>query len=311
MEDKVYIPINKQLPSLYDPVEYILGLPSKKFRPSLCHLTATILKEVNADTETLGRALEVFHNFTLMHDDVMDNAPLRRGQATVHKKWSVSQAILSGDVMLIKAYEQLGNIKDATKSQIALKWFNKIAIEVCEGQQLDMDFEQKTAVNETEYLEMIRLKTAVLIGLSMVFGAISVGVEKNALTEIYKIGEQIGLLFQLQDDYLDVYGSPENFGKQVGGDIIEGKKTFAYLKAVQLSKTPELLQKVYLDKSIKNTDKIKAVRDLFDKTSLKEHLEADMQKHYDFIVKNIKNSILKGKATPLLSLLEKMYLRVH
>lgn len=227
--------------SLYSPVNYILQLGGKRLRPVLTLMTAEIF---NADYKiALDAALsiEVFHNFSLVHDDIMDDAPLRRGYQTVHEKWDVNTGILSGDAMLIMAYQLFENYEPVTFQALA-KLFSKTALEVCEGQQYDVDFEMRDNVTIGEYLKMIEYKTAVLVGAAMKMGAIVANASLEDQHSIYEFGKNLGIAFQLQDDYLDVFGDPKTFGKQVGGDIIENKKTYLYLKALEFSNEVDRLE---------------------------------------------------------------------
>lgn len=219
---------------LYEPIRYIMSLGGKRIRPLLTLITANLFTEKWEKTISPAMAVEVFHNFTLMHDDIMDQAPLRRGKATVHNKWDTNRAILSGDVMLVAAYELLSGIEEKYL-KTALNRFNRTAAEVCEGQQLDMLFAERPEVTKEDYLEMIRLKTSVLVGFAMELGGISAGADEATCRKLYTIGENLGLGFQQTDDILDVYADPEVFGKQVGGDIIENKKTWLLLRAVEKS----------------------------------------------------------------------------
>ncbi len=223
---------------LYDPIKYILSLGGKRLRPTLTLLTAdffggNIDKAMNA-----ALAVELFHNFSLIHDDIMDDAPLRRGKETVHEKWDVNTGILSGDAMLILAY-QLFEAYEPSMFQELAKLFSKTAIEVCEGQQYDVDFEVRDDVTIPEYIRMIDYKTAVLVGAAMKMGAIVAKASENCQEGIYDFGRNLGIAFQLQDDYLDAFGDPNTFGKQVGGDIIANKKTFLYLTTLKNSSPAE------------------------------------------------------------------------
>ena len=218
--------------TLYAPVEYILGLGGKRIRPVLALLAADAVGGTYEKALPAAMAVEVFHNFSLVHDDIMDEAPLRRGKATVHEKWNANTGILSGDVMLVMAYECL-NAYPATLFTELTQLFSRTAREVCEGQQYDMDFPLQENVSQEEYIEMIRLKTAVLLGCSLQMGAMIGGLTKAESEPFYAFGIQLGLAFQLQDDYLDAFGDPATFGKQVGGDIIENKKTLLYLLALE------------------------------------------------------------------------------
>src|SRR5690606_31980665 len=211
--------------SLYDPLHYILSLGGKRIRPILTLAAAQMFSDNYKAAMPQSIAIEMFHNFSLIHDDIMDKAPLRRGKTTVHKKWNTNTAILSGDLLLIKAYEQLAQCKPNYLPEI-LHVFNKTATQVCEGQQFDMDFETAQTVTVNNYLEMIRLKTAVLLGCSLQIGAIIGAANQNDAQNCYTFGENLGIAFQLMDDYLDAFGNPEKFGKQVGGDILANKKTY-------------------------------------------------------------------------------------
>lgn len=215
--------------NLYQPIEYILSLAGKRIRPQLVLLGADLFGYSNIEEVIPASvAVEYFHNFTLIHDDIMDKAPLRRGQATVHQKWNENVAILSGDALLIKAYEQLAKCPTPFVP-VLLTTFNKVALEVCEGQQIDMDFESREDVSEDEYVNMIRLKTSVLLGGALELGAIIAGASTTERAKLYSFGENLGIAFQLQDDILDAFGDPKTFGKQVGGDIIVNKKTILHI----------------------------------------------------------------------------------
>ncbi len=224
--------VTKEPKNLYDPVNYILSLGGKRIRPVLTLMTAEVFNVDCRAALPAAVAVEVFHNFSLVHDDIMDDAPLRRGNQTVHEKWDTNTAILSGDAMLILAYQHFEQYEPATFRELA-KLFSKTALEVCEGQQWDVDFETRNDVTEPEYLKMIEYKTAVLVGAAMKMGAIVAGTTTENANLIYDFGRYLGIAFQLQDDYLDAFGDPLTFGKQVGGDIIENKKTYLYLKALK------------------------------------------------------------------------------
>lgn len=258
----------KEPKSLYEPITYILQLGGKRLRPVLTLLTADIFNSNYKEAQNAALAIEVFHNFSLVHDDIMDAAPLRRGKETVHQKWNLNTGILSGDAMLISAY-QLFEYYDPEIFQALAKLFSKTALEVCEGQQYDVDFETRDDVTETEYLKMIEYKTAVLVGAAMKMGAIVAKASNEDAQKIYEFGRLLGIAFQLQDDYLDAFGDPKTFGKQVGGDIIENKKTFLYLKALQNASTEDKARLVDLfqEKSALNHDlKIEFVKQVFVKT---------------------------------------------
>lgn len=228
--------------NLYEPIRYILSLAGKRVRPMLAVMGAELFDDTALeDVLPASAAIEYFHNFTLMHDDIMDEAPLRRGQASVHKKWNDNVAILSGDVLLVKAYQELAKCPQ-DKVPALLQLFNQTAVEVCEGQQYDMDFEERAEVSESEYIDMIRLKTSVLLGCGLQMGAIIANADKASQALIYEFGVNLGVAFQLQDDILDVYGDPETFGKQVGGDILSNKKTILYSKLRALINKEDLVQ---------------------------------------------------------------------
>jgi len=254
----------KEPTQLYEPVKYILTLGGKRLRPVLTLMTADFFADEFKNAMNAALAVELFHNFSLIHDDIMDNAPLRRGQITVHEKWDINTGILSGDVMLILAY-QLFETYSAELFQQLAKLFSKTAIEVCEGQQYDVDFETRSDVTLPEYIKMIDYKTAVLIGAAMKMGAIVAGASENCQDGIYDFGRNLGIAFQLQDDYLDAFGNPETFGKQVGGDIIANKKTFLYLKAVENSseKEAQSLRTLFLETPEDPSEKIRATKEIF------------------------------------------------
>lgn len=250
--------------NLYEPIDYILGLGGKRMRPVLTLMAAEVFDTNFEKALPAATAVEVFHNFSLVHDDIMDDAPLRRGKVTVHEKWNLNTGILSGDAMLILAYQYFENYEPAIFKELA-KLFSKTALEVCEGQQYDVDFETRDDVAISDYLKMIEYKTAVLVGAAMKMGAIIAETSEENANYIYDFGLNLGIAFQLQDDYLDCFGDPETFGKQVGGDIIENKKTYLYLKAIEFAQAEERDQLLHLY-SIQpedNSDKIDSVKELF------------------------------------------------
>jgi len=254
----------KEPKNLYEPIRYILGLGGKRLRPVLTLMTAEIFDCPSEKALSAATAVEVFHNFSLIHDDIMDAAPLRRGNQTVHEKWDVNTGILSGDAMLILAYQYFENYEPMVFQELA-KLFSKTALEVCEGQQYDVDFETRTDVLLSEYLKMIEYKTAVLVGAAMKMGAIVAATTPKNANLIYDFGLNLGIAFQLQDDYLDAFGNPETFGKQVGGDIIENKKTYLYLKAMEQADaiSKETLALLFSEKNSSNSQKIEAVKSIF------------------------------------------------
>jgi len=255
----------KEPQNLYEPIKYILKLGGKRLRPVLTLMTAEVFGQDYKKSLNAALAVEVFHNFSLVHDDIMDAAPIRRGQETVHEKWDINTGILSGDAMLIMAYQLFENYDDSVFRALA-KLFSKTAIEVCEGQQYDIDFETRDDVTIPEYLKMIEYKTAVLVGAAMQMGAIVANASLEDQKRIYEFGKILGIAFQLQDDYLDAFGSPETFGKQVGGDIIENKKTYLYLKAFELSTgaNKQELQGLFSISPNDNIDKIETIKHVFE-----------------------------------------------
>lgn len=256
--------LNREPDNLYAPIRYIMNLGGKRLRPVLTLLTAEIFGSSYKDALSAAIAIEVFHNFSLVHDDIMDAAPVRRGQPTVHEKWNTTTAILSGDAMLILAYQYFENYEPKVFLALA-KLFSKTALQVCEGQQWDIDFENSEKVLLKDYIKMIEYKTAVLVAAAMEMGAIIANASKEDCTAIYNFGLNLGIAFQIQDDYLDAFGNPENFGKQIGGDIIENKKTYLYLKALEFgseSETTEIKEFFKADNH-GNHEKIDAVKALF------------------------------------------------
>ncbi len=255
---------SKEPHSLYAPILYILDLGGKRLRPVLTLMTAEIFETDYKQALDAALAVEVFHNFSLVHDDIMDDAPLRRGKTTVHEKWDINTGILSGDAMMIMAYQLFENYEPDVFKSLA-KLFGKTALEVCEGQQYDIDFETRNDVSEEEYLTMITYKTAVLVAAAMKMGAIVAGTSEEAQNAIYEFGKNLGIAFQLQDDYLDVFGDPKTFGKQVGGDILENKKTFIYLKALVLSNDDNRakLLNLYAEKEVDMDNKVEQVTQIF------------------------------------------------
>ncbi|TKC10561.1 polyprenyl synthetase family protein [Pedobacter polaris] len=262
--------------NLYEPIRYIMSLGGKRIRPVMVLMAAELFTTDINKALDVALAIETFHNFTLVHDDIMDNAPLRRGKATVHEKWGVNNAILSGDVMMVESNKHLSKV-DILVLKPVLDTFNATAQGVCEGQQLDMEFELRNNVSIDEYIEMIRLKTAVLLGGAMKLGAIVGGASTADADLLYKFGENLGIAFQLQDDILDVYGNPEKFGKQVGGDIISNKKTFLHLKTLALAQEHEVdsLTSIAIDQDVK----VNQVTQLYNKYEIKELATIEMNKY--------------------------------
>jgi geranylgeranyl diphosphate synthase, type II len=267
---------------ILQPVKYIIQLPAKRMRPVLALMSANLFADEVEKVIYPALALEVFHNFTLMHDDIMDNAPLRRGNATVHEKWNTNTAILSGDAMMIQAYQLMckapaHNLKDV------LNVFSTTALEVCIGQERDMQFEKRNDVSVEEYMEMIRLKTSVLVAGAMKIGAIIAGASEKDQDLLYKFGENIGIAFQLWDDYLDAFGDQAKVGKQKGGDIIADKKTFLLLQAIALSNEEDkkIIEKYKGASQTKNAEKVEAVMSIFENLHLKDLLQTEMKSYYN------------------------------
>ena len=272
--------------SLYEPIGYFLSIGGKRIRPILVLMAARLFDNKNPSVINQALAVELFHNFTLIHDDIMDKAPLRRGLATVHEKWNDSQGILSGDVLLIVAYQYLMKT-DAKHFGDLFTSFNKMAIEVCEGQQMDMDFEYRNDVQLSEYIEMIRLKTSVLLGCALELGAIVSDAFEHDRTHLYEFGVNIGIAFQIQDDILDVYADASKFGKQVGGDIISNKKTFLYLKAREHANVE---QHASFETQLTNSDfeeKVAVVRGLYDAMQVRQMAEETMNHYYDIALQHL------------------------
>ncbi|UJH68844.1 polyprenyl synthetase family protein [Allomuricauda sp. SCSIO 65647] len=259
--------VSKKPENLYDPVVYIMGLGGKRLRPILTLMAADLFGGDHKKAMDAAMAIEVFHNFSLVHDDIMDDAPLRRGQPTVHEKWNVNTGILSGDAMLISAYQCLEGYEGDTFKAL-LNLFSKTAIEVCEGQQYDIDFETRNDVAIGEYLKMIEYKTAVLIAAALKMGAIVASAPDEEQELIYEFGRNLGIAFQLQDDYLDAFGNPETFGKQVGGDIIENKKTFLYIEAYRHASEADrkTLVDLYALQPEDPTEKVQKAKAIFERS---------------------------------------------
>lgn len=259
--------ISKEPKNLYEPIEYILSLGGKRMRPVLTLMTSEVFDTDYKVALPAAMAVEVFHNFSLVHDDIMDDAPLRRGQETVHEKWDLNTGILSGDAMLILAYQYFEQYEPTVFRDLA-KLFSKTALEVCEGQQWDVDFEKRNDVTIPQYLKMIEYKTAVLVAAAMKMGAIVAKTSEKEGDLIYDFGLNLGLAFQLQDDYLDAFGDPETFGKQVGGDIMVNKKTYLYLKAREFSSAEKAseLEKLFSLQLDDNTEKIATAKAIFNES---------------------------------------------
>lgn len=276
--------------NLYQPMSYILGLGGKRLRPVLTLMTTEIFGKDYTDAMDAALAIEIFHNFSLVHDDIMDDAPLRRGKQTVHEKWDLNTGILSGDAMLIRAYQLFENYDQVTFKELA-KLFSKTALEVCEGQQYDIDFETRDDVTIPEYLKMIEYKTAVLLAAAMKMGGIIAHASSNDQDHIYDFGKNLGLAFQLQDDYLDAFGDPKTFGKQVGGDIIENKKTILYLSALDFGDEEQKNELLDLYSIVPKDpkEKIEAIKEIFQATgavsNAKDQIEQYTNKSFEVLEK--------------------------
>lgn len=271
----------KQPERLYAPIEYVMSQGGKRLRPTLTLLACDLFDGNVNDSIFPALAVEIFHNFTLVHDDIMDKAPIRRGLDTVYKKWNSDIAILSGDTMFAMAYQYAVKTNPSHITSV-LDVFSKTAIEVCEGQQLDMDFELREDVAIDEYIRMITLKTAVLLGASLKIGGIIAGADENAVNEIYQFGVNLGIAFQLQDDLLDVYGQEETFGKKNGGDIIANKKTFLYLKAIEKANPQQRkkLTELFQSTSILAEEKISSVISVYNELNIQNETELAMTDFY-------------------------------
>jgi geranylgeranyl diphosphate synthase type II len=272
------IPLGDKPKSLYEPIRYIMSLGGKRLRPMLTILSYNLYRSDIDKIMKYAAAVEAFHNFTLMHDDIMDRAPLRRGKPTVHEKYNSNIAILSGDVMLVKVYEMFMSLPDDQLREV-LRLFNKTAAEVCEGQQMDMDFETTKNVSEKQYLEMIRLKTAVLLGFSLELGAILAGASQEDRKALYDFGVNVGVGFQLMDDLLDVYADQKKFGKTLGGDIVSNKKTYLLIKALERKRTA--LNKWLSAKKFDKKKKVAAVTKIYDSLGIQELTQNKADKYFD------------------------------
>jgi len=275
---------------LYEPIEYIMSLGGKRMRPVLV-LTACDLFDGDTDKAiSPAIAIELFHNFTLVHDDIMDNAPLRRGNKTVHEKWNNNIAILSGDAMIVKAYQEICK-SDTSILSALLDVFSDTAIKVCEGQQMDMNYEKLSKISILQYIKMIELKTAVLLAGALKIGAIIGGAREQDTNALYEFGKHIGIAFQLQDDILDVYANADKFGKQRGGDIIANKKTYLLLKAMEMAENnrymKEELQQWIAAPEFNPSEKVEAVTNIYNFLNVKELARNEMKKHYDSAIQSL------------------------
>lgn len=288
--------------NLYDPITYFLKLGGKKMRPVLTLMGCELFDTNYKKAKGAALAVELFHNFSLIHDDIMDEAPLRRGNETVHQKWNSNIGILSGDALLVIAYQQLASYEPTILAQL-FPLFNQTAIEVCEGQQYDMDFESRNDVAIEDYLQMIKFKTAVLLGCSLKMGAIVGGANESDAQELYNFGVNLGLAFQLQDDILDVYADQNKFGKQVGGDIIANKKTYLLLKAFEDSNSAQrsILNSLMVESDLEK--KVNGVKAIYEELDVKGKAELKMDAYYKISLNNLDAiQISEEKKKPLLEL---------
>ncbi len=303
---------SKEPQGLYSPIQYVLALGGKRIRPVLTLMSCNIFSDDISQAIAPALGLEVFHNFTLLHDDIMDKAPIRRGKETVHIKWNDNTAILSGDVMQIEAFKLMTLAPDIVLKEV-LSLFTQTAAEICEGQQYDMEFENRTDVAAEEYIEMIRLKTAVLLGCALKIGALIGGANESDAQHLYDFGLHVGLAFQLKDDLLDVYGNEENFGKKIGGDIICNKKTYLLIQAKKNANPEQKKQLNYWLEQINfdSDEKIKAITDMYNSIGVKQICEEMMSHYYNKAIANLEDVELESsKKHELRNLAEKLMSRI-
>ncbi len=307
------VQIGREPFSLYDPINYTLQSGGKRVRPVLVLMACNLFTDDIEHAIKPAVGLEIFHNFTLLHDDIMDHADIRRGNPTVHKKWSENTAILSGDAMFIQAYEYFLDCQSPNFRDI-LKAFNQTAREVCEGQQYDMEFEERDHVTEQEYLRMIELKTSVLIAAALKIGALLGGSNKKDADLLYDFGRNIGLAFQLQDDFLDVYGETEVFGKKIGGDIVANKKTFMLIKAKELARDEDLkiLNDLLNAKNMERETKVDSVKKIYNKLNIHNLVKLRIEELNQLALDSLaKVSIEENKKSELKKLAENLIHRIN
>jgi geranylgeranyl diphosphate synthase, type II len=304
----------KQPTHLYDPIDYIMQLGGKRLRPALLLMSYNLFSTDMERALPAAYCIELFHNFSLVHDDIMDAAPLRRGKPTVHTKWNLNTGILSGDAMLILCYDYLLAAKAGRKLAEIIAIFNKTAIEVCEGQQYDMDFEQRTDVKIETYIEMIALKTSVLLAAALQIGALLGGASKKNATHLYEFGKNIGIAFQLQDDILDAFGDPALFGKKLGGDIVQNKKTYLVIKALELADIAtknELFQWMNTPTTDENA-KIQAILHIFNRLEVRAAAEMEQSRFLATAFQHLeKVTVAPDKKNILIDLANELMLRKH
>ena len=294
---------------LYRSIEYVMGLGGKRMRPILLLMAHQLFDNNIEKAISPALGVEIFHNFTLLHDDIMDQAPLRRGQQTVHEKWNKNVAILSGDTMLVQAYNFLVDVDRSIIKEL-LAVFNKTATQVCEGQQMDMDFESQKAVPLPTYLKMIEYKTAVLLGASLQIGGITANASKDEQNHLYQFGINMGIAFQLKDDLLDAFGDEADFGKQIGGDIRANKKTFLFLKALQLANNQQKQDLVsYYADDDQSEQKVMSVKNIFTDLAIQQHTIDMMKAYYTIAMKHL-DAIDSDKKQPLLDFSKKLMARI-
>mgnify|MGYP006172769213 FL=1 len=296
-------------PKLYKPIEYIMGLGGKRMRPTLLLMAHQLFDENIEKAISPALGIEIFHNFTLLHDDIMDKAPIRRGQQTVHEKWDNNVAILSGDTMLIQAYKLLSDVHNSFLKEV-LTVFNKTATQVCEGQQLDMDFETEKEISIHDYLKMIECKTAVLLAAALQIGAITANASQKEQNDLYEFGKNMGIAFQLKDDLLDAFGNPEAFGKQVGGDILSNKKTYLFLKSLEVANKNQIIKlKQYFQTKEKSKAKVDAVKTIFIALEIPQLTTDLMQEYHNRAMQHL-DAIDSANKAPLLAFSKKLMDRI-
>lgn len=289
----------KQPEGLYDPLDYFLKIGGKRLRPVLTLLGADLFGGDIQKALKPAVGIELFHNFTLVHDDIMDDAPLRRGQSTVHEKWNLNTAILSGDVLFVDAFEKVSDVDEQYLKDV-IHVFVKTAREVCEGQQKDMDFESETVVSEKDYIKMIQFKTSVLLGCALQIGAIISGADQSDAEHLYQFGLSLGTSFQIKDDYLDAFGDPEKFGKQVGGDIISNKKTILLIKALELASVSQKAKLLELLGESNLVLKVESVKRLYNETGATDYALNQMETYYQESISHLDQINATNKSKQLL-----------